>query len=346
MSRLHAATNWRSIGVIREYPIVRLNEIRHPYGPCPAALESLQNPPQASRELLATQLRSRLAAVFRVPTEAIHFLGDRERTLKTLLDAVHGPLVSFPPSAVASLVEQWRPRRECIMVWRGAGGHAALSVNDVMDIPSDAVAIIDSPSDPLGTLLSHVDAVRLARACRFLIIDERCAEFNGRSLVPLALEFENVAIVRSFEIWAGLADAPIAWTVMSPRARVSFEATRQLPDGGNGAAALATLDELPAVNATLRILREERSRLYRLIRKLSFLEPVPSWGPFLTARVTIGRREDVVKALHSHGVEVHSPNQIGLERYIRFGIGSRTEMDRLRQALHASAPSLLACDSG
>ena len=54
---------------------------------------------------------------------------------------------------------------------------------------------------------------------------------------------------------------------------------------------MATLENHASVAATLKLVREERSRLYRFLRKLSFLEPLPSWAPFITARVTIVSRQ-------------------------------------------------------
>lgn len=322
-------------------PRVRLHEIRHPYGPCPAALEALQHPAQDSREALAARLRARLAETFRVPSDAIRFLGDREQSLARLVDASRGPLITFPPSGPSSLVARRWPRREHIHLVRGPGPSAMLSVDDAMDLPGDGVAVVDAPSDPLGTLLATADAVRLARACQYLIVDEWCAEFNGRSLRAMALEFENVAIIRSFESWAGLEEARFAWTVMSPRAGIAVEPCEALPAPEVAAAALATLDEFPSVTATLGILREERSRLYRELRKLALFQPLPSWGPFLTARVTMGHRDDVVNALREHGIDVHAPEQSGLERYIRFGLGSRSDMERLKSALRTLTPRLL-----
>jgi histidinol-phosphate/aromatic aminotransferase/cobyric acid decarboxylase-like protein len=107
------------------------------------------------------------------------------------------------------------------------------------------------------------------------------------------------------------------------------------------AAAIATLEDVRSVDATLRLLREERSRLYRTLRKLSFLDPLPSWGPFLAARVAIGGREAIVTGLSERGIHVYAPEQVGLEGYIRFGIGSPSEMEQLRAALLDLAPEIL-----
>jgi len=203
------------------------------------------------------------------------------------------------------------------------------------------VAIVDSPSDPLGTLFSTADAVRISRACGLLIVDERYAEFAGHSLVPLALEFDNIVVIRSFEAWAGLQDVHCSWAIASSRTIDRFALASSEISSSTISAGLAALQNLDAVKATLGLLRDERSRLYRLLRKLSFLEPLPSWGPFLAARVTIGTREAIVDELRTRGVHVYAPTHPALKLYIRFGIGSRSEMDRLRSALADLAPTIL-----
>ncbi|MGH2618738.1 MAG: hypothetical protein ACRDJC_26215, partial [Thermomicrobiales bacterium] len=175
---------------------------------------------------------------------------------------------------------------------------------------------------------------------------ERFAEFSGMSLLPLAFEFDNIVIVRSFETWAAIQEPPCAWVLASPQAAELVGLGAELVERGALAAAVATLDNLASLDVTLRLLREERSRLYRFLRKLSFIEPIPSWGPFLAARVNLVPRQAVVSGLLTRGIRVYVPPQAGLEQVIRIGIGSRTAMDRFRQALLDLAPELVAGPNG
>jgi histidinol-phosphate aminotransferase len=321
---------------------VRLDRLEHPYGPCPAAFEALHAEPTGSSEAQSDQLRRRLSEVFRVKERMICLLDGKVEGLANIVQAAPGPLVSFPPSEIASLVQRNWPSRAQVAMPRGVGATARLVPDLVADLPSDGLAIIDFPSDPLGTLLAPTDAVRLARACKYLVVDERFAEFAGLSLLSLATEFDNIVIMRSFDVWAGLAAAPCSWIVAPPRARRELGLESAVIDAATAAAALATLDDLPSVEATLRVVRSERSHLYRMLRKISFLEPVPSWGPFVAARVGLGRRDQVVRGLKDQGVIIHVPQQKGLEAYIRFGIGARSDMDRLQSALLAVAGEIVA----
>lgn len=282
---------------------------------------------------VTTAFRRRLSDMYRVPFEAIHLLSSADSGLRSIAKDHTGPFVTFPPSAAATLVADSRPLSPIVSIARGPTCDGTIGADVAADIPEDGIGIIDSPSDPLGSILSPADAVRLSRACRYLVLDERFAEFSEFSLLPLAIEFENVMVLRSFEPWAGLQNQSCAWAVASPRtaAAIGLEHAELEPDVI--ASATATLDSQASVSATLKLVREERSRLYRLLRKLSFLEPLPSWAPFLSARVAMVPREAVVDGLFARGIRVHAPLEPGLERFVRFGIGSRTAMERLRSAL-------------
>jgi histidinol-phosphate aminotransferase len=208
-------------------------------------------------------------------------------------------------------------------------------------MPRNGLAIIDSPSNPLGSIVSPADVVRLSRACTAVVVDERFAEFSEFSLLPLALELDNVVVIRSFESWAGLPEAACAWVVAPPRLAHLFGPLQPAVEPEAIAVALATLQDRASVSAMMKLVRDERSRLYRLLRRLSFLEPLPSWAPFTAARVAIVPRQDLIDGLAKRGIRVHTPSEPGLENYVRIGIGSRTAMDRLRTALLELGPELV-----
>jgi histidinol-phosphate aminotransferase len=322
-------------------PDLRLDRVRHPYGPCPAALEAADAMAGIPLPALAEELRQRIAQIYRTAADAVSLTPSSDDALVQIVNQTDGPLIAFPPSA-ASTVAPWANGREVVSLARGVGRDGSITLDLAMDLPSDSIAMIASPSDPLGALLATADAVRLARACRYLIVDERFAEAAGFSLLHLSGEFDNIVIVRSFEYWAGIDDPPCAWAAAPPPAAAALGLAGELPRAEALAGALATLESLATVEATLRLLREERSRLFRFLRKLSFLEPIPSWGPFLPARVELVERDRVVSGLACRGVLVHAPGEAGLERMIRIGIGSRSAMDRLRTALLEVGSELLA----
>jgi histidinol-phosphate aminotransferase len=170
-----------------------------------------------------------------------------------------------------------------------------------------------------------------------VVVDERLAQSAGQSLLPLAGEFENVVVLRSV---LGPSDLkPVGWWAAgAPRAlgRLALEETLP-PVAAEMAAALTGLDN-PGTAARVRA---ERSRLFRMLRKFSFVEPIPSWGPFIPVRIDLLSRERFVAELASRGIYVHRPAEDGLERYVRIAVGTRAATDRLQAALREMAPLVL-----
>jgi histidinol-phosphate/aromatic aminotransferase/cobyric acid decarboxylase-like protein len=321
---------------------IRLDLTHNPYGPCPAASEAVEAGWESPPESLAATFRRRLSEVYRVPAGSIHLLGSVDSAIRLLASRHPGPIITFPPAVTANLVAESRGRSDLVSIARGACGDAVVGPEFASDIPANGLAIIDSPSNPLGSIISPADAVRLSRACTGVVIDERFAEFSEFSVLPLALELDNVIVMRSFASWSGLPEVSCAWAVSRPELAeaLALTATAVRPEAIAGA--MATLENQATVAATLKLVREERSRLYRFLRRLSFLEPLPSWGPFITGRVTVVSRQNLIDGLAKRGIRIHATEEPGLEDYVRIGIGSRTAMDRLRAALLELGPELVA----
>ena len=323
-------------------PTIRLDHTHNPYGPCPAAIEAVEAGLESPPDPLSATFQRRLGEVYRVPVGSIHLLECVDSALRSLASRHPGPIVAFPPAATANLVAESRSTSDIVSIARGAGGDAVVGPECASDIPANGLAIIDSPSNPLGSIVSPADAVRLARACRCVVIDERFAEFSEFSLLPLARELDNVIVLRSFASWAGLGEPPCAWAVVPPGLAATFDLASTAVKPESIAGAMATLENHDSVAATLKLVREERSRLYRFLRRLSFLQPLPSRGPFITGRVTVVSRHHLIDGLAKRGIRIHAPREPGLEEYVRIGIGSRTAMDRLRAALLELGPELVA----
>ena len=154
----------------------------------------------------------------------------------------------------------------------------------------NGLSLVQSPNDPTGTILGAQDAVRLSRRSKLLVIDERHVAYSPRTLVPLVREFDNVVVLRTFETWAGLSGLPFAYAVAPPKlaARVANALLRPEIAKASVIAAEATIDDLPWVMATVDRVREEKSRLYRTMRKLNMVKTFPSWANFLLVKIERG----------------------------------------------------------
>lgn len=316
---------------------IRLDQLVNPYGPSPLVAESLAAADDLYRDpdRLLPVLHRRLAAQSGVPAGWVRPAnGIDEAIVAALAGAGNGPLVVFPPGGELAAAPASQPGRERIEIWRTPAFLSGLDPETAAELPSSAIAVLSSPHDPSGALLPVQDAVRLARSCSWVFIDERCGGFGPRSFSHLAREFDNVVVFQTLETWAGLSAFPVGWAVGSARAldRLVAEPARPV-SAGAALAALATLDDMPGVLANVRRVRDERSRLFRMLRKLNMVQPTPSWAGFVLARATRSTGDDLAGHLRQRGILVHRPEDPALEDDLRISAGRPSDTDALQRAL-------------
>ena len=125
----------------------------------------------------------------------------------------------------------------------------------------------------------------VARGCPGLPHDtDLLADRDG---LPLAREFDNLIILRTFSKWAGLAGLRLGYGIF-PADFMPYLWKVKQPYNVNIAALLAahsSFEDLPWLRSTVVRIRVERARLFRQLRKLTILQPYPSQGNFLFCRV-------------------------------------------------------------
>jgi histidinol-phosphate aminotransferase len=315
----------------------------NPYGPSIRVQEAL-----ASAEGLylpsddrAAELMTRIADLLAVPDDWIALGNGAEDLTRSILTsaASAGSTVVFSPTSGEGERIAKQLGREVVAVPRSPRFGVDLDLESCAKLPQRAVALVMSPNDPTGTCLSAQDAVRLSRSCDLVIVDERHGEYSGRTLLPLVREFDNLIVLRSFETWAGLSGFPIAFVVAPPQLAANIRWSSSEPGVAMGAvvAALATLDDLAYVRGTVARVREEKSRLYRTLRKLNMIRPLPSWANFILARIERGERNYFVRELARRDILVHRPLQPELDQFLRISATRAEETMALKQALIEAA---------
>ena len=321
--------------------VIRLDLLGNPYGPAFMVQEALAS----SQELhlpagdRATALSERLGRHLNVPTAAIVFANGIDALLRDMFGwlANLGPLVVFPPSDAQPERIARRAGLDLTELYRTPRFEVGVDPRTVAELPAGWSGYVQSPNDPSGTILATDDAVRLARGARVLVIDERHGAYSPRTLLPLAREFDNVIVLRTFETWAGLAGLPLAYAVIPGRLRAAFEAARVATPVAMGGviAADATLDDLGAVLGTVRQVRSERSRMYRALRKLNMVSlPYPSWSNVLLVRAERATAPYLIGALERRGIRVAPVEHEALrDSLMRVSSGLPGQTDRLQRAL-------------
>lgn len=317
----------------------RLDLLPNPYGPSPRVFDAVANLESNvhSPGKLADCLQERLANHLGVPPSWIVLAGGMDDLLLSILlwRRSHGSLALFPPTDAALPRLAGITGTETVSVHRSDRFQLDLNHVDCPELADTATAVVMSPNDPTGTLLEVQDAVRLTRRAGLLVVDERHGQYALRSSLPLVREFENIVVLRTLETWAGLTAFPFAYAVARPRIAASIAAHIPRPDVSPASmiAARATLDDLRYINATIERIQIEKSRLYRTLRKLNMIRPLPSWGNFLLARFERGERDVYVAGLRDRGIAVHRPSDEALASYVRISAVSPDATLALKQAL-------------
>lgn len=326
-----------------EWPL-RLDLLVNPYGPSIRVQEAIAaavdlHLPTAARE---TAVRRALAEAIGVPAEWLVLTDGIDDAIAAILNwrREAGPEILFAPSDISQELSLRRAGIRYVCRPRSHRFAVEIDPAESWEIPRSATALVMSPNDPTGTLLSPQDAVRLSRRCEIVVVDERHGEYGGRSLVPLVREFDNLVVVQTFETWAGLTGFPFAYAIAPPTLAgqiARFRTRAELPVSSL-IAAEATLADLAYVRASAHRVREEKARLYRTLRKLNIVRPMPSWANFLLARVERGDAILLERELADRGIVVHRPLQPELSDYLRISaVGPESTLELKRALIEIAA---------
>ena len=198
------------------------------------------------------------------------------------------------------------------------------------------VITLVSPNNPTGNVITADQLVRLLNLGPLVVLDEAYYEFAERTFLPLAREFDNLVVLRSFSKWAGMAGLRLGYGIF-PAELMPYLWKIKQPYNVNVAAqvaAMATFEEIEGLRSTVVRIRVERARLYRQLRKLTLLQPLPSQGNFLFCRVLHGEAEAVREQLAAMGIIVRGYNG-ALSGYLRISVGRPEDTDVLMKALLA-----------
>jgi histidinol-phosphate aminotransferase len=203
--------------------------------------------------------------------------------------------------------------------------------------PRTKLIFLASPNNPTGNPVSQQTIVRLLGTGTIVVVDEAYHEFYGHTVVPLVGEFDNLVVLRTFSKWAGLAGLRLGYGVFPAGIIAALWKIKQ-PYNVNVAAqvaALATLEDREAVEATIRRLRLERGRLFRALRKLQLLQPYESEANFLLCRVLLGDARALKLALEAEGIFIRHYSSPDLSDHVRISVGRPEDTDALMAALLA-----------
>lgn len=207
--------------------------------------------------------------------------------------------------------------------------------------PRTKLITLVSPNNPTGNAIAHEQLVRVLRLGPLVVLDEAYIEFAPRSALPLAREFDNLVVLRTMSKWAGLAGLRVGYGVF-PTSLMPYLWKIKQPFTVSAAALLATaatFEDLDYIRSAIVRIKVERGRLFRQLRKLNIVQPLPSQGNFLLCRVLRGGAATLHARLAELGIMVRYFGD-ELPDHIRVSVARPEDTDALVKALVAIAERL------
>jgi histidinol-phosphate aminotransferase len=142
-------------------------------------------------------------------------------------------------------------------------------------------------------------------------------------------------VLRSFSKWAGLAGLRVGYGVFPPRVADHVMAIK-IPHNVSVAAEIAvreSLNDLAYLQSRVKLIVEERARLFNELHKFTWLKPYPSRANFIYVVVLKGGASDLYLKLQRKGILVRYFDKPFLKNSIRISVGKPAHTDALVKAL-------------
>ncbi|NOZ50052.1 MAG: histidinol-phosphate transaminase [Chloroflexi bacterium] len=325
--------------------IIKLDANENPYGPSPRVQEALSAYPwlHIYPDPQQEQLRVALADYVGVSMENI-FPGHGADEIIDLLCRVFlqpgDSIITCPPTFGMYSFDAKLSGARVIEVWRdedfGLDVEGIERAVAVAETPPK-ILFLTSPNNPDGGLVSHATLRRLLQLPLLVVVDEAYIEFaeGEGSVAGWVPETPNLAVLRTFSKWAGLAGLRLGYGIF-PLALMAHLWKCKQPYNVNVAAAvagLASLDDLPLLQARVSTLKVERDRMYTALQQIPALHPLPGQGNFILCRVEGRPAAELQRQLAAQGILVRHYDKAGLRNYLRISAGRPQDSERLLAAL-------------
>ena len=351
--------------------IVKLDANENPYGPSPKALAALRNGRffHIYPDPESNQLRDALSQYVQMPKERLLAGMGADELIDLVLRVVLSPgdvVIDCPPSFGMYPFSTAVNSGQYVQVWRK--DDFSLDIDGietaVANHPRAKTLFLCSPNNPDGSIIADDDLRRLLQLPILVVLDEAYVDFafdlnrgergehgekeednsapsassavNNASRIHWTLEYDNLAVLRTFSKLAGLAGLRVGYGAFPEWLLPHLWKIKQ-PYNINVAAslaALASLEDQTWLHEKVQLLVTERERLFAKLGTISYLNPFPSRSNFILCRV-IGRDAQALKLdLEKEGILVRYFNKPGVDNCIRVSAGRPEETDRLIAELH------------
>lgn len=319
--------------------IAKLDANENPYGPSPkvkgalAAFDGYQYYPDPEQRAV----REAVARYAGVKPEQVVLGNGSDEMLDLCARMFLSPgdtLVNFPPTfGVYSFLGHVYDAN-LVHVERGEDFSLDLERAE-RELERAKLAFVASPNNPTGNSLSGEELERLLAPGAAIVVDEAYAEFAGESFAGLVGQRDNLVVLRTFSKWAGLAGLRAGYAIVPEllaeviwRVKIPYNLTVAAEQ-----AILASLDDVPALQRNVGLIKAERERMYAGLQGLPWLRPFPSKANFILCEVRGIAAKELRARLRQRGILVRYFDSPGLRNCIRISIGRPQDTDRVLAAL-------------
>jgi histidinol-phosphate aminotransferase len=201
--------------------------------------------------------------------------------------------------------------------------------------PKTRLIFIANPNNPTGTITPKEDILELAAIGLPLVIDEAYYEFCGQTVAGLVPQYSNLMVLRTFSKWAGLAGLRVGYGIF-PEVIAEILMKIKPPYSVNLAASVAVRESLKDrayLLETVTRMKEERNRLFGMLKGIDYLKPILSEANFILCEVVRGEAFKIQNDLEKRGILVRYYNNALLKNFIRISVGKPQHTDRIIEAL-------------
>ncbi len=321
--------------------LIRLIANENPFGPSPRVADALADFDAYHFHPDYQPLREAVALYAGVTPPHVVLTNGADEMIDLLIRLFVEPgqaVVTCPPTF--SMYRFYTRVNRCHLVTVPRRDDLSLDVAGIERVVSRSqgearLLFIASPGNPSGQAIPLTLMERLLELPLMVAVDEAYVEFGGESAVALLTDHENLAVIRSFSKWAGMAGLRLGCGLLRPTLVEDLDRIRP-PYNVNAAAmvaALATLDDLETVQANVARLIEERERLREALGEIAWLEPLPSDTNFILVRVKGRDPHAVVDGLARRGILILDFSSPAMAEYVRISVGRPDENEALIRAL-------------
>ncbi|MXZ76153.1 MAG: aminotransferase class I/II-fold pyridoxal phosphate-dependent enzyme [Gemmatimonadetes bacterium] len=202
-----------------------------------------------------------------------------------------------------------------------------------------SLVVITNPNNPTGTLLQtdEIEAfINKLPSSAIVVIDEAYLHFVEQdpipSAVPLAVKYDNVAVVRTFSKAYALAAVRLGYCVASQK--IQDEMRKYYQESPNALATVAgaaAVRDLEHLQKSREAVWDFKKRCYAAFDEMG-IEYLPSQGTFVMADIKRPAMQ-VVREMRARNVWISSRRQREFRDWIRVSAGTEAETEVFLQTL-------------